>query len=57
MLIGCPFDEPNCFNPNDHIHVVLPSGAVATVSPDCSNETLEALDKLAIAAKEKFENL
>ena len=35
----------------DHIHVELPSGAIANVSPDCPPETLNALEAVAQAAK------
>ena len=35
----------------DHIHVGLPSGAIANVSPDCPPETLNALEAVAQAAK------
>jgi hypothetical protein len=43
-------------NKTDHIHVVLPSGGIANVSPNCSIQTLKALDKLCELAKEKFSN-
>ena len=50
-------DELACriFNPDDHIHVELPSGAVAKVAKDCSLETLAALDRLAVLAFAQFE--
>lgn len=35
----------------DHKHVELPSGAVATIAEDCPPETLKALDAMAEAAK------
>lgn len=41
----------------DHVHVVLPSGGVANVSPNCSIETLKALDKMCELAKEKFKRI
>jgi len=42
------------FNPEGHIRVELPSGAVATVAPGCPVETLEALDRLAEAVLKHF---
>ena len=49
-------DELACriFNPDDHIHIELPSGAVAKVAKDCSPETLAALDRLAVLAYAQF---
>lgn len=32
---------------DNHLHVKLPSGAIANVSPECPNETLNTLDKMA----------
>lgn len=44
-------DEFACraFNPDNHIHVRLPSGAVAWVAADVSCDTLAALDRMAVA--------
>ena len=36
---------------DDHLHIELPSGAMASISKDCPPETLAALDKMAEAAK------
>jgi hypothetical protein len=36
-----------------HLHVELPSGAIATVDPKVSKRTLKALDALAIAAQKQ----
>lgn len=35
----------------DHVHVRLPSGAIANVSPDASPELLDALDQMCEAAR------
>jgi hypothetical protein len=45
------------FNPEGHIRVELPSGAVATVAPGCPVETLEALDRLGEAVVRHFGKL
>lgn len=44
-------DEMECrvFNPDNHVTVVLPSGAWARVAPDISPEALALLDRLAQA--------
>jgi hypothetical protein len=43
------------FNPDGHVHVALPSGGVAFVSPDISPETVEALDRMFACAVAAFE--
>ena len=40
---------------NQHIHVVLPCGAMATISPDCSEEILKVLNTMAKSAIKKFD--
>jgi hypothetical protein len=48
--LEAPFKEETPFP--DHVHVALPSGGVANVSPDASPELLDALDKMVELAKE-----
>lgn len=38
------------FNPDGHVHVTLPCGAVVRVAPDVGPETLAALDAVFVAA-------
>jgi hypothetical protein len=40
----------------DHVHVRLPSGAIANVSPDASPELLDALDKMCEQAKKMIDS-
>lgn len=43
---------------DDHIHVELPSGGIARVSPDASPKLLKALDNLCrLAAKQEIGNM
>jgi hypothetical protein len=52
--LGDESEECFVFNPHGHVHVELPSGAVATVALDCSAETLAALDRMAVLAMKAF---